>query len=136
MHHSLCQRLMCRDPRTSKASQEGSSYTYTLSRLLLGPAAPFTGAHALLRLQSLPNQPAWHLQKPYLQVPRSAAVQQVQRGGYCHIGRWAPIRGELKGMPLQGSSRSTRWLVCGSSSGSIALQPSSATDCYLVMAPA
>jgi hypothetical protein len=53
---------------SSWASQEGSSYTYTRSReggLRRGSSGLRGAAHALLRLQSLPNQPAWPVAEAY-----------------------------------------------------------------------
>lgn len=63
---------------TSKASQVGSSYTYTLSLLAWGsvllPGSLLPLAHALLREQSLPQRPRWQWQKPAVQLPWPAVV--------------------------------------------------------------
>jgi hypothetical protein len=63
---------------TSKASQIGSSYTYTLSLLaagsLLWPGSLLPLPQALLREQSLPQRPGWQWQKPDVQAPWPAVV--------------------------------------------------------------
>jgi hypothetical protein len=48
-------------------SQVGSSYTYILALCLGGSAGP--GPNAPRLLQSMPNQPGWQWQKPYVQLP-------------------------------------------------------------------